>query len=285
MSKPLIVYHGPSCLDGMAAAWVAYTHFGDTAEYVVGKYQEDMGDIFKGRRVYFLDFSLKREAMKKVLRVAEAVYLLDHHKSALEDLEGLDVEFDNFRSHSTIDNSGAVIAWKYFKNGPVPSLLTFIQDRDLWKFEHEYTRPVTTALFAKELTFKDIGNYIDVSSVEDLFEEGLLLLKAHQKQVDLCIKTCYREMSLNIGGRIYYNVPFINCPPNLTSDVGNKIAKTHPFAMMYYDAKDYRSFSLRSSKEYMTFEDVSQLCSNFGGGGHMHAAGFKVNRNHWLAKM
>lgn len=287
MIKPLVIYHGPSCLDGMAAAWVAWKNFGDEAEYVVGKYQEKMDVSFKDRKVYLLDFSFKRDVMIEVLGEASEVIVLDHHKSALEDLEGLDILFDNFHiSHSTTDLSGAVIAWLYFYDHlPVPSLLKHIQDRDLWCFNIEGTRELTSALFAKELTFKDLDNYVSVNAVEKLYDEGALLLAAHQKQVKLCIKTCYREVSLNICGKIHYNVPFINCPPNLASDVGNIVAETHPFVMTYYDAADYRSFSLRSSKDCMIFEDVSELCKCFGGGGHLHAAGFKVDRKHWLAKM
>lgn len=286
MIKPIVIYHGPSCLDGIAAAWAAYKHFGENAEYVVGKYQEKMDIDFTGRNVYLVDFSFKREVMVEILMVAECVTVLDHHKSALEDLAGLDLLFENFNIRfSTTANSGAVITWKYFNNGPVPSLLRHIEDRDLWAFKLEGTRELTSALFAKDLSFQDIGDFIPVNEVEKLYNEGVLLLSAHNKQVNLCIKTCYREVSLNIGGKIYYNVPFLNCPPNLASDVGNILAVTHPFVMTYYDAADYRSFSLRSSKDCMIFEDVSALCKNFGGGGHLHAAGFKVNRNHWLAKM
>jgi oligoribonuclease NrnB/cAMP/cGMP phosphodiesterase (DHH superfamily) len=287
MIKPLVVYHGPSCLDGMAAAWVAWDHFRDDAEYVVGKYQEDMGDIFFGRDVYLLDFSLKRDKMMQALLIARSVTVLDHHKSALEDLEGLDSMFENFSiSDSTLDHSGAVITWKYFHDKkPVPSLLSHIEDRDLWRFRMDGTREVTAALFAKDLTFQDIGDFVKTHEVEKLYNEGVLLLSVHNKQVNLCIKTCYREVALNIGGVLYYKVPFINCPPNLTSDVGNTLAAKHPFVMTYYDSADYRNFSLRSSKECMTYKDVSELCKNFGGGGHLHAAGFKVDRNHWLAKM
>lgn len=287
MIKPLVIYHGPSCLDGMGAAWVAWKNFGDNAEYVVGKYQEKMDVSFKDRKVYLLDFSFKRDVMIDVLREASEVIVLDHHKSALEDLEGLDVLYDNFYiGHSTTDLSGAVIAWLYFFDHlPTPTLLRHIQDRDLWCFNIEGTREVTSALFAKDLCFQDIGDFIPENEVEKLYNEGALLLAAHNKQVNLCIKTCYREVALNIGGSIFYNVPFLNCPPNLASDVGNVLAVKHPFVMTYYDSADYRNFSLRSSKDCMIYKDVSELCKNFGGGGHLHAAGFKVSRNHWLAKM
>jgi len=41
-------------------------------------------------------------------------------------------------------------------------------------------------------------------------------------------------------------------------------------------------FSLRSQEGGI---DVSEIAIKFGGGGHKHAAGFKVDRNHILAKI
>jgi len=286
--KPLILYHGPGCLDGMASAWAAWKHFGDNAEYVVGKYQEDMGDIFSNRDVYLVDFSFKRAVMEDILKVANKVTLLDHHKSALEDLKGLQDQYTNFwMQHSRVENSGAMITWKYFfPYEEAPPLLVYIEDRDLWTFKYERTKPATTALFAMDLHFTGLDPLMNMSEYElrELVSQGRVLLSAHNRQVELCIKTCYREIALNIGGIVYYRVPFVNCPPNLTSDVGNKLAELHPFAMMYYDTEDYRSISLRSSALNPNHKDVSLLAKEFNGGGHKHAAGFKVKRVHWLSR-
>ena len=53
----------------------------------------------------------------------------------------------------------------------------------------------------------------------------------------------------------------------------------------YYDTEDNRVFGLRSSKHNPDAVDVGEFASIFGGGGHKHSSGFKVNRHHFLAKV
>ena len=65
-----------------------------------------------------------------------------------------------------------------------------------------------------------------------------------------------------------------------TSDAGHLMAQGEPFAACYWDTLDGRVFSLRSTDEGL---DVSAIASEYGGGGHAQAAGFKVPREHALA--
>ena len=54
---------------------------------------------------------------------------------------------------------------------------------------------------------------------------------------------------------------------------GNIMSIGEPFAASYYDVKDGRIYSLRSQPEGI---DVSEIAKAMGGGGHKHAAGFKI---------
>jgi oligoribonuclease NrnB/cAMP/cGMP phosphodiesterase (DHH superfamily) len=67
-----------------------------------------------------------------------------------------------------------------------------------------------------------------------------------------------------------------------SSDAGNIMSIGQPFAATYYDSDKHRVFSLRSATDGL---DVSEIAKEFGGGGHVHAAGFKVPRSHELAKV
>lgn len=58
------------------------------------------------------------------------------------------------------------------------------------------------------------------------------------------------------------------------------MAQGEPFAACYWDTPTHRIFSLRSSDTGM---DVSTIAKQYGGGGHVHAAGFRVNRDSILA--
>jgi uncharacterized protein len=75
---------------------------------------------------------------------------------------------------------------------------------------------------------------------------------------------------MNIGG---HNVPVANLPYTLSSDAGHLMGKGEPFAACYMDDPTGRTFSLRSAPDGI---DVSEIAKNYGGGGHKHAAGFKV---------
>ena len=50
----------------------------------------------------------------------------------------------------------------------------------------------------------------------------------------------------------------------------------YPFAVMYFETKDKRIYSLRSQGENGV--DVSMIASKFGGGGHRNVAGFSIEK-------
>ena len=76
---------------------------------------------------------------------------------------------------------------------------------------------------------------------------------------------------MNIGG---YNVPVACVPYQYGSDMCAILAKNEPFAAYYYDTPVDREFRLRSAPNGM---HVGKICESYGGGGHEHAAGFRVS--------
>ena len=79
-----------------------------------------------------------------------------------------------------------------------------------------------------------------------------------------------------------HKIPMANLNGMYASEAGNIMSEGFPFAATYYDTVSYRVFSLRSQESGI---DVSEIAIKFGGGGHKHAAGFKVDRNHVLARI
>ena len=76
---------------------------------------------------------------------------------------------------------------------------------------------------------------------------------------------------MNIGG---YNVPVANIPYMLGSDMCHALAKNEPFSAYYYDKPTGREFGLRSEEGAV---DVGKIATQYGGGGHEHASGFRVS--------
>lgn len=106
--------------------------------------------------------------------------------------------------------------------------------------------------------------------VHELVVEGEAIERKHFKDIAELISVTRREMV--IGGT---RVPVANLPYTLTSDAGHKMAMEHESRIggCYWDTPDGRVFSLRSTDDG---PDVSAIAKLYGGGGHAHAAGFRV---------
>lgn len=277
MSK-ICIYHG-NCADGFGAAWVvrrAAQFRGDLKdwEFYPGVYQSLPPDV-TSKDVVIVDFSYKSEVIEQMLKTAKSILIIDHHKSAIEDLMrlepitsvGMDIR-EQLYFYFDMNHSGAMLAWKcYFPNEEAPQLLKHIEDRDLWKFLLPGTREIQANLFSHPYDF-DVWDDLMFSDLNNLIAEGKAIERKHFKDINELLAVCKRRMV--IGG---HNVPVASLPYTLTSDAGNIMAEGEPFAVCYYDSPDGRNFSLRSKE---TGIDVSEIAKMYGGGGHKHAAGFKV---------
>ena len=281
---PLIVYHSP-CLDGFTAAWAAWLQH-PNAEFHPGVYGEAPPDCV-GRDVYLLDFSYKRPVMEQIITQARSVTVLDHHKTAEADLAGLGSEGREAGVVVVFDqeHSGAYLAWKWFHpTAAVPRLVEYVEDRDLWRFALNHSREINAALFSYEYDFKTwsrLAETMDRSSIDGpvgldpFITEGAAILRKQDKDVQELVTKTRRHMTFTRAwGLIDEWVPTANLPYTLASDAGNLMAQIAPFAATYYiDSKGDYVFSLRSTK---AGTDVSAIAALYGGGGHKHAAGFRV---------
>jgi len=258
----LCIYHG-NCADGFASAWIVKQHHPDI-RFHPGVYQDPPPAFTAGEDVLLVDFSYKRAVMEDIVEHAGSVTIIDHHKTAIEDLEGIkDVEcvFD-------VEHSGAMLTWKYFfGDAKPPILIDIIEDRDLWRFKLPMTRDVQAALFSYPYDF-DVWTELMKKDWRALAADGIAIERKHHKDVaELCGVV---QRTMEIGG---IDVPVANLPYTLTSDAGHLMSLTSPFAACYWDTPAGRVFSLRSGEDGM---DVSVIAAKYGGGGHKHASGFRV---------
>lgn len=268
MSKPLCIYHA-NCADGFAAAWVVRNAFlKDAVEFYPGVYQNDPPDV-SDRVVIMVDFSYKRPIIEKMLDDAASVTILDHHKSAIEDLKPL-ISHPLLITDFDLNRSGAMIAWRWY-NGedPSPPLIHHIEDRDLWRFALPKTREIQAAVFSYPYDF-EVWDRLMAMPVGELAVEGVAIERKHHKDIAELVGVCRRTMK--IDGIV---MPVANLPYTLTSDAGNKMAKEHEskIGCCYWDTPEGRVFSLRSTNDG---PDVSAIAVKYGGGGHPHASGFRM---------
>lgn len=273
MGQPLCIYHG-HCADGFSAAWVVRRFYGNgRVELVPGVYQQAPPDV-AGRDVVVVDFSYPRPVLLEMARVARSILILDHHASAERELQDLP---ENVRAVFDMERSGARMAWDHFfpDQGP-PRLLSHVQDRDLWRFKLAFTREVNAALFSYPYDF-EVWDRLMASDCHKLVRDGRAILRKQAKDIEELIGASLRLMA--IGG---LEVPVANLPYTLASDACHEMCAGDdvPFAASYMDGPQGRSFSLRSRPGGA---DVSLIAAQYGGGGHVHAAGFKVPWGHALA--
>lgn len=276
---PLVIYHH-NCADGFSAAWCFHHHYSQTAarpypEFVPGRYGYAAPDC-TGRHVYLVDFSFKREVVAQMLQQALSVTLIDHHKTALEDLAGL----PGLRTFTDLERSGATLAWDYlFPGQQRPLLLGHIEDRDLWRFKLPHTREIQSMVFSLDYTFDNWDRLMaaDVHDLVAMTAQGAAIERKHRKDVAELVRTCRRRMA--IAG---HTVWVASLPHTMASDAGETMCQGEPFAAVYWDTAEHRQFSLRSRDGGL---DVALIAEGFGGGGHRNAAGFRVTRDHQLARV
>lgn len=281
MTDRIVIYHD-NCLDGAAAAWCFVHKFGkDGVTLVKGHYGQYPPDVTDAD-VYLVDFSYKRHVVASMIEVARSVTLLDHHDTALRDLDGM----PGLIWEADLERSGCGLAWDFlFPGEPRPTVLAHIEDRDLWRFKLPDTRAVVAYLQAHDLDpvsalFSSLitAPPWHVAVMESV---GDLLLRKHDKDVSTAVEQFTRWMEID-----GLSVPAVNCMPWMASDVAGWWAKSVPFAAAYWDGARHRYFSLRSSSDpaHVGFSrNVGEIAASFGGGGHVNAAGFKVPRDHPLA--
>lgn len=285
--KPFCIYHG-KCVDGFTAAWAVWKALGDV-EFHEGNYGAPPPDVIN-RDVIIVDFSYKRPVLEEMAAKCHTMVILDHHKTAMEDLKGfpepgttysigemLRYQQDNnapIAVHALFDieRSGAGITWDFFcprKNRP--ALINYVEDRDLWRFKLPDSRSVNAYISAFNFSLTNWDSIAFDLELPISYEEakniGTTLIRKHDMDVVEMVAATKRSMT--IGGHV---VPVANVPFTMTSDAGNLLGQGVPFAATYCDTPHGRVFSLRSSRGGL---DVAEIAQKYGGGGHEHAAGFK----------
>lgn len=227
-----------------------------------------------------------------MMEKAASILVLDHHKSAQANLADFPSPAGSWEAHlkeafrcmhnSPLDRigvrfdmtkSGCVLAWEFFNPKlPVPQFLLHMQDRDLWQFKLPGTREITATVFSHEYSFENWNSFVALCTTNsnkwEMIAEGKALLRQQDKTIWELLPQMRRHMV--IDGR---TVPAMNVPYQFASDAGHIMAEYAPFSATYWDGPVYRNFSLRS-REYGA--DVSEIARRYGGGGHQHAAGFRV---------
>ncbi len=251
------LYHA-HCEDGFASALVPWRIFGREATYVPVAHGDPPPPLPNEASVVITDFSYSRDVLVAMSERVNDLTVLDHHKTAEDQLRGLPF------AHFDMEKSGATLSWDFWHpDEPVPELLRYVEDRDLWRFALPRSNEVNAAIGSYPY---DFGTW-DRFDVAALAEEGVHILRARNQYVaTLADRVAWKE----VGG---HKVPVVNTA-NFNSDLLSELNRRHPaapFAACYCDLADgRRRWSLASVGDF----DVGSLAARLGGGGHPRRSGF-----------
>lgn len=270
--NPLVIYHG-KCPDGFAAALAAWLYFEGQGEYLGVSHGKvtTLDDLppLEGRAVYILDFSFEESLMQGIDERAAKLVMLDHHKSAADKLGRFQCRCGVV--HFDMTQSGAMLSWKFFfPEQPVPDLIRYVQDRDLWHWAFPESAPFLSALDLEPNEFPrwaEIAAFTPAQSAE-FGERGQAM---NEKFLSLCRDIAQGAAPLTFNGQ---QGVMVNCPGAFTSEVGNMLsAECGSFALLWSVSKDGTvKVGLRAVSTY----NAIPLAEAMGGGGHPQACGFRM---------
>ena len=270
--RPLILYHGRRCPDGFGAALAAWLFYGERAQFRGldhGEIQcvDDLGDL-AGRAVYVVDFAFEPVLMADIeSRVAKLV-VLDHHKSAAEKLTGYQCRCGVV--HFDMNKSGARLAWEFFHpDKPVPGLIRYIEDRDIWKWEFAESAPFLAAL---DMEVRSFARWAEIAAFTPEQEAAFMVRGGamDEKYQKLCADIAESAQPVVFNG---VQGLMVNCPGMFHSQVGDLLARwSATYALMWHASLKGVKVGLRSRSDF----NCIALAESFGGGGHAQACGFRM---------
>jgi oligoribonuclease NrnB/cAMP/cGMP phosphodiesterase (DHH superfamily) len=256
IQAPVCVLYHDDCADGFGAAWAIWKRF-PHAQFHPVKHGYPPPDGLEDHHVVIADFSYGRDIIEGIAKKTASLCILDHHVTAQEALTGLPY------AHFDLDRSGAVLAWEWAHDEPLPWLLQYIQDKDLWQWQLPNSREINAALGSYPYDFP----VWDGLRQEVLEVEGRGILRYENMLVK---KITGEAVMITLHGE---RVPAVYSPM-LTSQIGEVLSRDHPFCVIWHQRDGRRYFSLRSQANGVS---VAKIAAHYGGGGHTHAAGFSVS--------
>jgi uncharacterized protein len=282
-----IVFHCKSvtpfrpCMDGLFAAAIANMRHPE-AHLIPAMYGlENAPNLNLKERdlVYLLDLTYPAHVIESWHRQGADVVVLDHHKTAMQDLSGLSASIvTNF----DMNRSGAMLAWDYFFHGDAPLIVQYVQDRDLWRKQMPDTDLINLGLasMTRPLDLQvsiNLATWLIRGEEEgpELIQGQLASLKNTGMATEILIRDAIADASRRAQWRIVngYEVPFVRVQGEYEkiaySDIGHRLLNLHPSAP-FACVETGGGWALRSEDSRL---DVSTIAKSLGGGGHRNASG------------
>lgn len=287
----IYVYYHRNCYDGVLAAAVYTLHAGRLGfllnkDYVLtpwgyGDEIPYLDQMTVRDNVVLLDLTFDEVDLERVADMVNHVTVIDHHPRAYQQVkkyktgEGTLSNVDFVTDSEENRQSGAQLTWNYYIRLNQHQLVRWIGKSDLWIFDEPEIQKMRRACCTLGFDVRAWRSQLEKTDMGPLLRAGEAISSSYESQLDyLEANSCSRMM---IAG---YNVITVDAPKFLASEIAERIYSKTPiedsmFVAVHYEEHRKLVYSLRSRKDCPIH--LGDLCAKFGGGGHQHAAGFKVN--------
>lgn len=189
-----------------------------------------------------------------------------------------------------MSKSGAVLSWEYFHPDiPLPRVLKYVQDRDLWLFKEENTKAALEGMRASGqiYDFEFWTKMTESVNLDDCIRSGRNIIKYQQNVIKETVDDPKKYAIVELYGYIaaVYNTSTLMSDmaeafysKDMLFDINNPSDPVKVDFTLSYDIRGDGTvqFSLRSKSGSKV--DVSQIAKAISpkGGGHKHAAGARL---------
>lgn len=278
--------------DLTAEAALEYIFSAHTGKHVdpIGNSRFKVTDVTKDKYqdidLYVVDYSFPVHHFLEHCAVFNSVTVLDHHKAAIEDYCEVFPQttinehwtrlkpFDNAELTFSKKESGAKLVWMYFNPGEeVPGVFDLVSDRDLWKFQLQYTRPFHAGIRGlNEQNFERLDKLVkfEMARVLDL---GIHFERQTTDRIKSVMRANTRTIFVYIDGKEYTGA-VINTFADIASDLCAAVIKEQgcDIAIAFNIHADTNvQCSIRS-----TNQTALKVARALGGAGHDDASGFHL---------
>jgi uncharacterized protein len=274
-SDILCFYHA-NCVDGAAAAAVIRRKYPESV-CVPMSHGDPITTPVKDKTVFIVDFSFAESTLRNLKQDAKEVLWYDHHKTSLPTHQSL--------GWGVIDlgESGATLTWKQeYPDRPVPRILQYVKDKDIWEWKLPHSRAINTALREREdihdpagVTWQTLIDRMTDDDFQKMVEVGEWALKSQRLRI---LDGAKKGFEINFHGHrafaVNWSLESSEMGEYIYQDLGYEVA-----VIFNYTGQNW-NFSLRSDEV-----DVSPLAAKYGGGGHPGASGFRTDSIEWLFKL
>lgn len=292
---PVIGYHYP-CPDGIYAALCAHVHFrslGVTPRWLpLAVYATEASRLEAAAALtaeddlYLLDFSGGVNFILAACKQARRVFLIDHHKTAADDIAALPSRPENLDT-TFVDmmRSGATLSRDYFNASPflsseVLETIELVEDNDLWRHKLVDSKAFAAGFAALKLEMdpgKNSGIWSQLLSFSRtaIVAAGRLALEEEAAIIKSEAATAF---TVSVASPPLTCLAIITMHPGLRSTAGNLLAEASlargldACGIIAYTEPGAGSDVIKVSARGVADFDTTLFTKAYGGGGHKGAS-------------